>query len=304
MQPTLKVRDDGSDIILIAGVCDTKNKNELSAVAAEDINLLTMTSELLLKPTNRWASYYSYASLTGPDSPFSTTSTDSPLAEQSPAPHHTLQLGQPLHLKEIAGVIKTLCTTPPHTQHAALAKYFTKNAKFTHPICRVDSFANSRWFIGEIYLWYKVMSPKIEINSYSVAYDKENLVLYVYSQQRFRLGILPAIKAKLLTILWLTQNLDDDYNALADGVAPPNSSNSNGNSITGGGGKYYIKSQEDVYHPTEAIRYFSPLGLGTTLVTVLQIIATIFCVIGATLGFPIISLEESVAKSSSRNTGI
>ncbi|RMZ83130.1 hypothetical protein DV738_g1246, partial [Chaetothyriales sp. CBS 135597] len=206
-------------------------------------------------------------------------------------------------VNEIAGVIKSLCTTPPHAQHATLQKYFTKNATFTHPVCRVDSFANSRWFIGEIYLWYKIMSPKIEITSYSIAYDKDNLVLYVYSRQRFRLGILPAVKAKLLSVLWLTQNIDDDYNALADGVAPHNS-NSNGNSITGGGGKYYIKAQEDLYHPTECVRYFSPLGLGTTLVTVVQIIATIVCVIGATLGFPIISLEESAAKSSSLNRGI
>ncbi|RMZ83035.1 hypothetical protein DV738_g1418, partial [Chaetothyriales sp. CBS 135597] len=187
-------------------------------------------------------------------------------------------------VNEIAGVIKTLCTTPPHTQHAALAKYFTKNASFVHPVCRVDSFANSRWFIGEIYLWYKIMSPKIEIHSHSVAYDKENLVLYVYSKQLFRLGLFPAFKSSLTSVLWLTQDVDDDFNALAEG--------------------YYIKAQEDIYHPTEVIRFILPYGVGTFLVTLLQIFATIVCVIGATIGFPIISLEDSISKSTELNKGI
>ncbi|RMD44020.1 hypothetical protein DV735_g1052, partial [Chaetothyriales sp. CBS 134920] len=200
---------------------------------------------------------------------------------------------------EIAGVIKTLCTTPPHTQHAALAKYFTKNASFIHPVCRVDSFANSRWFIGEIYLWYKIMSPKIEIRSFSVAYDQENLVLYVYSKQLFRLGPFPAFKASLTSVLWLTQNVDEDFNALADGVTTNKS-----NSITGNGGKYYIKAQEDLYHPTEVIKFLLPYGFGTVLVFFIQIFATIVCVIGATIGFPIISLEESISKSSELNRGI
>ncbi|RMZ87043.1 hypothetical protein DV736_g5731, partial [Chaetothyriales sp. CBS 134916] len=197
---------------------------------------------------------------------------------------------------EISGVIKLLCTTPPHTQHATLEKYFTKNASFLHPVCRVDSFANSRWFIGQVYLWYKIMTPKVDITSYSIGYDKENLVLYVTSQQYFKIWFLPAITPRLLSILILTQDVDDDFNAIADGPT------TNSTSVTGKK-KYYIKSQKDMYEPNELVRYFTPYALGTTLVTLVQIWATIFCVIGSTLGFPIISLEDSVSKSITKNKG-
>lgn len=69
---------------------------------------------------------------------------------------------------EIPHVIHTLCQATPSKQRAALEKYFTPSASFTHPICRTGSFNGSRWLIWCIYRWYKVMSPRIELGVDSV----------------------------------------------------------------------------------------------------------------------------------------
>jgi hypothetical protein len=75
-------------------------------------------------------------------------------------------------------VIRTLCSGTPAQQLAAIDANFTNDASFRHTICRVPSFGdvnvpllgavNSRWVIGCIYRWYKVLSPRIEVDIESV----------------------------------------------------------------------------------------------------------------------------------------
>ena len=70
--------------------------------------------------------------------------------------------------KEISRVIHLLTQSPPSLQRATIERYFTPNAAFTHPICRTGSFEGSRWLIWCIYRWYKIMSPRIELEVDSV----------------------------------------------------------------------------------------------------------------------------------------
>lgn len=76
-------------------------------------------------------------------------------------------------VQEVADVIRSLTQTPPSTQKAAIEKFFTKDASFTHPFCRTGSFyysgtINSRNLIQGIYRWYKIMSPQIELEVDSI----------------------------------------------------------------------------------------------------------------------------------------
>jgi hypothetical protein len=81
-------------------------------------------------------------------------------------------------VKETPQLIRTLCSGTPAQQLAALDANFTHDASFRHTICRVPSFGdvnvpllgavNSRWAIGCIYRWYKVLSPRIEVDIESV----------------------------------------------------------------------------------------------------------------------------------------
>jgi len=69
---------------------------------------------------------------------------------------------------EIPAIIHTLCRASPADQQTALETYFTPTASFTHPFCRTGSGPYSRWLIKQIYRWYKILSPYIDISIYSV----------------------------------------------------------------------------------------------------------------------------------------
>lgn len=175
---------------------------------------------------------------------------------------------------EIPRVIHTLCQAAPSKQREALEKYFTPSASFSHPICRTGSFNGSRWLIWCIYRWYKVMSPRIELGVDSVAYDQQNLILYVSLHQLFRIWALPFLSARvsLVTVLHLV---------------PERLSGSNPT-------KYLIKNQNDLYQASELARFFSPFGIISSLVLVLQLLATALCVLGAGIGWPVTWVEENV----------
>ncbi|MCJ1461732.1 hypothetical protein MMC07_000331 [Pseudocyphellaria aurata] len=181
---------------------------------------------------------------------------------------------------EIPHVIHTLCQAAPSKQRAALEKYFTPSASFTHPICRTGSFNGSRWLIWCIYRWYKVMSPRIEMGVDSVAFDQKNLILYVSCHQFFRIWALPifSARASLVTVLHLVPDRPEHFGRTREPTPV----------------KYLIKAQNDLYQASEIARYVSPFGILSTLVVVLQLFATAMCVLGAAVGWPVTWVEENV----------
>ncbi|TGO32951.1 hypothetical protein BHYA_0277g00110 [Botrytis hyacinthi] len=74
---------------------------------------------------------------------------------------------------QITSLVHTLCSGAPSAQQKALQQYFTPDASFSHPLCSVPSFSsvrlpvvgevNSRWVLGCVYKWYKVLSPRIVV---------------------------------------------------------------------------------------------------------------------------------------------
>lgn len=146
-------------------------------------------------------------------------------------------------MAEISQVIHALCTAPPSKQKLAIETYFTPTASFTHPFCRTGSFANSRWFILQIYRWYKILSPHVDfvvesvcmdtsictalrsIADIAAAFDEKNLLLYVAIHQVFKILLIPFYKAdvRFLTVLQLTT---DWYPHEHKAPEPPSLSNS------------------------------------------------------------------------------
>ncbi|KAI9815202.1 MAG: hypothetical protein M1832_005537 [Thelocarpon impressellum] len=153
-------------------------------------------------------------------------------------------------VREIPGVIRSLTTTPPDVQQRTLETYFTPDASFTHPFCRTGSNANSRYLIGMIYRWYKIMSPRIDLSVDSVAYDEQKLRLYVGVSQVFRLWVVPfyAAPVSLVTVLDLRQDKPS--------------------------GRYRIAAQNDLYQTDEFVKFILPGGVGVLLVVVWQFVAT------------------------------
>ncbi|KAI9668468.1 MAG: hypothetical protein M1831_001222 [Alyxoria varia] len=176
-------------------------------------------------------------------------------------------------VKEIEGVIRQLTQTTPSKQRRAIETYFTKDAAFTHPICRTGSFDGSRYLIRGIYRWYKIMSPRIDLQVNSIAYDAPNQILYVNISQVFRIFFVPfyAARVNLTTVLHLIRR-DSIYS-------------------DGGRSKYYINCQNDLYQINEIIKFALPFG-GPVLVWVWQILAALVCLMAAVACWPVSLWEE------------
>lgn len=90
--------------------------------------------------------------------------------------------------------------------------------------------------------------------------------LYATITQKFRIWIIPFYLAhvNLVTVLQLKRSKQSD--------------------------KYYIQSQNDLYQVNEILRFIF-LG-GSSILWLLQIIATVFCVLGALILWPQTWVEE------------
>lgn len=179
-------------------------------------------------------------------------------------------------------MIHLLTQSQPWIQRETIDTYFTRNASFTHPFCRTGSWDQSRFLIQAIYRWYKIMSPRIDLKVNSVgklaylrvevkltayeAFDSANLILYVNISQVFRIWVIPFYRApvSLVTVITLERNRDD--------------------------GKYYIRSQNDLYQVDEFVRFLLPPGW--ILVWLWHFWATLFCVLGAIALWPVTIVEQ------------
>ncbi|KAL2869670.1 uncharacterized protein BJX67DRAFT_319312 [Aspergillus lucknowensis] len=177
---------------------------------------------------------------------------------------------------EIPKVIRLLTQSPPSLQETAIDQFFTPSAEFVHPFCRVWSYSGSRWAVKKIFQWYKIMSPHIDLEIQSVAYDKENLKLYVTVFQIFSIWLVPfyAAPVTLTTVLDLTTDPGEERT-----------------STTQGNERYYIRKQEDLYQTSEFIKFVMPLG-GHFLVMMWHTFASLFSVVGVFALWPIMWAED------------
>ncbi|KAI0997643.1 hypothetical protein K3495_g10545 [Podosphaera aphanis] len=183
---------------------------------------------------------------------------------------------------QIPQVIRLLTEGTPSEQKEAIRAFFLRDSSFIHPICRVPSFSlsvpllgefNSRWVIWLIYRWYKILSPRIIINIESVEFNVKTSVLYCEITQVFSPVSIPFYKTKvhLTTKITVHQSLNN--------------------------GKYYIKTQEDLYQSNQIVKFFWPGG--GIIVWLFQLFATFLCIIGALVYAPITYWQQK--KSEIRN---
>lgn len=102
-------------------------------------------------------------------------------------------------VQEIGPVVHKLTQGSPIEQKEALETYFTEDAAFYHPFCRVDSARGSREWILCILRWYKIMSPKIDLEIQSI-------------------GRLPSQRGRVVARCMLTQPLSSLRRGQADSL--------------------------------------------------------------------------------------
>ncbi|KAM5438488.1 hypothetical protein MferCBS31731_005065 [Microsporum ferrugineum] len=221
---------------------------------------------------------------------------------------------------EIPRVIHLLTQSVPSVQRQTIEKYFTTSASITHPFLHSGSFQGSRWLIVRIFLFYKIMSPHVDLQVKSVAFDYENLLLYVTISQIFRIFIIPFYTAPvtLTTVLQLVEIEEQNSpvqqrrkvpvveltNSNTDLLASPpesvSSSSAQDDELTVAAVQpaksskplYYIASQNDLYQTNEYIKFIVPYGIWSTLVLFWHFFATVFCVIASFIFWPIAWAEE------------
>ncbi|KAI1304845.1 hypothetical protein F5Y03DRAFT_395369 [Xylaria venustula] len=216
--------------------------------------------------------------------------------------------------KEISNVIHLLTEGNRKQQAYAINNYFTEDAYFVHPFCRVPSFEprqvrmpfvnshftiTSRFLVHLIYQWYKILSPKIELQVDSTSFDKETNSLYATIRQTFKIWIVPfslwQANVKLVTLLELVYlPVDDHLHPL------PQSTDQNGH--TNGHTKrenrpdlpeklYFIRGQQDFYQLDDALKFIAPLG-AAPLYYVWQLFATFLSGLGVALLWPVTPIYE------------
>ncbi|KAI0100609.1 hypothetical protein GGR51DRAFT_346472 [Nemania sp. FL0031] len=227
--------------------------------------------------------------------------------------------------EEIADIIRSLTMGTREEQKEALHSYFLQNAYFIHPFCRVPSFRsrqiqvpftniewtiNSRLLVLFVYQWYKIMSPKISLEVDSTSFDRRTNSLYVTIRQTFTLWIVPfslwQANVKLVCLLNLVRLdvhehlrlplVENGHERQNDEKGAPNSSKS----------LYFIHGQQDHYQSNDMLKFIAPFG-ASALYYLWQLFATLLCVVGATILWPVTSVYERHASKATRkqngNTG-
>lgn len=71
-------------------------------------------------------------------------------------------------VRDIRVIVDLLNKAPPSVQRDVIESYFTSSASMTSPLCRIGSFNGSRWFLIQLYRWYKIVNPQVHVNINSV----------------------------------------------------------------------------------------------------------------------------------------
>lgn len=204
--------------------------------------------------------------------------------------------------RQINAVIQGLCARSMAEQEDTISCYFTPDAYFVHPFCRVPSFSMKAFFLGDrqfnsrdiihfIYQWYRILSPHIDIRVESAVFDKKSQHLYAAVVQTFTLWFIPfslwQAKVKLLTVLELSRlpvdsrNRPLTYTSHPDDWTQPT--------------RYFIRGQEDHYQVNEFLKFVFPWG-GSALWYGWQVLATVLCAIGAVIFWPVTYIYDAFVR--------
>ncbi|KAI0159225.1 hypothetical protein BJ166DRAFT_325555 [Pestalotiopsis sp. NC0098] len=203
---------------------------------------------------------------------------------------------------QIRGIVRDLCTQTIEDQQDALDQYFTPDAFFIHPLCRVPSFStkvfgyelNSLSFLKYIFQWYRILSPHIDLTVDSAVMDAHNSLLYLTIRQTFTLWFVPLslwqANVKLVTVLTLDKRPVDGEGRLLKTNGSVSSADQTVNSL------WFIKGQEDHYQMEEWLKFIAPFG-ASVVWQAFQLFATYLCWLGVMFLWPVTSVHDYVFRN-------
>ncbi|KAK6202128.1 hypothetical protein LQW54_008997 [Pestalotiopsis sp. IQ-011] len=203
---------------------------------------------------------------------------------------------------QIRGIVRDLCTQTIEDQQDALDQYFTPDAFFIHPLCRVPSFStkvlghelNSLSFLKYIFQWYRILSPHIDLTVDSAVMDAHNGLLYLTIRQTFTLWFVPLslwqANVKLVTVLTLDKRPVDGEGRLLKTNGSVSSGDQTAKSL------WFIKGQEDHYQMEEWLKFIAPFG-ASVVWQAFQLFATYLCWLGVMFLWPVTSVHDYIFRN-------
>ncbi|KAK0466226.1 uncharacterized protein EV420DRAFT_816800 [Desarmillaria tabescens] len=189
---------------------------------------------------------------------------------------------------EISSVVSLITTAvAPEIQKAGIQRYFTPDAGLRHPLCAVSPGPGSRERVLGIYQWYRVMSPKVELDVKSVVYDKEQGILILEVVQSFHIRLSPFKPAPSRLVVRLTLKEVDRL--------------------------YYIAFQEDFYHPDDLMSLVVPplaplvrlaLGAASTMSNMCATVAYVLGISGMQQKRSVRSATDNAAENWESDSGL
>lgn len=127
------------------------------------------------------------------------------------------------------------------------------------------------------------------------AFDSGTLMLYVSIRQIFSLALFPFHHANvaLTTVLHLTTDeppIASDPSSPFSEISQPTKESQN--LLHGQPNLYRIAKQEDLYQPSELIKFLPTCGIGHLLILVWQYWNTFLSLLGAIVGYPVTAYWE------------
>ncbi|PKS05578.1 hypothetical protein jhhlp_008096 [Lomentospora prolificans] len=188
---------------------------------------------------------------------------------------------------DIRKVLHGLCCGDVAEQTATVAKYFVADASFEHPFCRVPSFSglsvpgsatlDSRWLVLMIYRWYRILSPRVDLQIDSCAFDDTAGILYVNLRQNFAVWFIPFYNAPVRLVSALTLRAVDKRSLPQESNSSPERRPLKVDETTEGDKLYFIARQQDYYQVNDSLRFIS-LCFGAAFWAGFQLFATSVCV--------------------------
>lgn len=208
---------------------------------------------------------------------------------------------------EISGIIHNLCEAPSVVQRKTIETYFLPDASFVHPFCYLPSSPTSRKRLLGIYQFYKILSPQVRIDIHEVTYhpspgsDPNRASMYVDMSQWFRIGALawiyPWVYVSLVVKLEFVRRVDlETSDRGLTSFASGSAAREGGGLIEGG--KWYIRSQEDLYQTNEWAKFVFP-HIGDMVLTWLMVLVVWGCNVQAM----IFGLILSVCRVETKGAG-
>ncbi|KAH7106071.1 hypothetical protein BKA62DRAFT_688779 [Auriculariales sp. MPI-PUGE-AT-0066] len=149
----------------------------------------------------------------------------------------------------------------PDSQVVAIERYFTRDAAFNHPLCKVGAAPGSREAILKIYQWYRILSPKLLITVNDRTWVEQSTEAFMDAQPSS-----PTLPVAMVQRGTMFLDITQTFHLFFSPFSPrPAHLVTKLTLVKEGGALWFIDKQEDFYQPEDICNLIIPPLASPTL---------------------------------------